>query len=307
MKNVMITGPTGEVGLALVNELLHEDIKVYAVVRPDSKRSDRLPSHELLSVIPCSLSELEKLSKNTLLQNADIDTIYHLGWDHSRDHYNVHAHYKNIGYTLSAVRLAKSLNIKNFVGAGSQAEYGRVEGNLSPDTPAFPDTAYGMAKLCAGQMSRLLCKQLEIRHIWPRILSVYGPGDAESTMVISTIRKLLSKEKPTLTKGGQEWDFLFSEDCAKALFLIGEKGKDGAVYCIGSGKTYPLRYYFEQIRDAIDPALPLGIGEIPYRDQQVMYLCADITSLNKDTGFEPQISFQEGIRRTVEWCRNNAA
>ena len=138
-------------------------------------------------------------------------------------------------------------------------------------------------------------------------MGVYGPGDAESTMVISTIRKLLSKEKPTLTKGGQEWDFLFSEDCAKALFLIGEKGKDGAVYCIGSGKTYPLRYYFEQIRDAIDPALPLGIGEIPYRDQQVMYLCADITSLNKDTGFEPQISFQEGIRRTVEWCRNNAA
>lgn len=209
MKNVLITGPTGEVGLALVNELLQRDIRVHVIVRPNSQRSDRLPSHKLLSVITCSLSELEKLSENTKLQNEEIDTFYHLGWDHSRDHYNVDAHYKNIEYTLSAVRLAKALNITTFIGAGSQAEYGRVEGKLSPGTPAFPDTAYGMAKLCAGQMSRLLCKQLQIRHIWPRILSVYGPGDAESTMVISTIRKLLNKEKPSLTKGDQEWDFLF--------------------------------------------------------------------------------------------------
>ena len=53
------------------------------------------------------------------------------------------------------------------------------------------------------------------------------------------------------------------------------------------------------IRDAIDPDLPLGLGEIPYSSGQIMHLQADLTTLRQDTGFVPQVSFEEGIRRTV--------
>ena len=47
----------------------------------------------------------------------------------------------------------------------------------------------------------------------------------------------------------------------------------------------------------------IGIGEVPYMPKQVMYLCADINKLTKDTGFVPEWSFEEGIKETVEWCR----
>lgn len=70
-----------------------------------------------------------------------------------------------------------------FVGAGSQAEYGRVNHALTPDTPCFPENGYGMAKLCAGQMSRVECEKLGLVHIWPRILSVYGPYDGKNAMI----------------------------------------------------------------------------------------------------------------------------
>ncbi len=59
-----------------------------------------------------------------------------------------------------------------FIGAGSQAEYGRVEGKLNSQVPAFPENGYGMAKLCAGQMTRIQCESWE-SDIWTRILSVY--------------------------------------------------------------------------------------------------------------------------------------
>ena len=59
----------------------------------------------------------------------------------------------NVKYALQAVKAAKELGCTRFVGAGSQAEYGRVEGTLTPDTPAFPENGYGIAKLCAGQMT----------------------------------------------------------------------------------------------------------------------------------------------------------
>ena len=303
MKKVVVTGPTGEVGLALVEELLKNDIEVYAVVRPNSQRANRLGNDKNLHIVENNLDELDKL-KDKIHEKCDV--FYHLAWDLSRDHNNVEKQYKNVGYTLDAVKAAKSIGCEAFIGAGSQAEYGPISGVISPDTPTNPKLGYGMAKVAAGQMSRLLAYQLGIRHIWPRIISIYGPGDAESTMIISTIRALLEGNEPALTKGEQQWDFLYSKDCAVALRLLGERGKDGEIYCIGNGKTDSLKHYIEQIRDAIDPALKLGFGMVPYRENQVMRLDVDISNLVNDTGFAPTYSFDEGIRETIQWCKDNA-
>ena len=67
----------------------------------------------------------------------------------------------------------------------------------------------------------------------------------------------------------------------------------------------PLREYIEAIRDAAAPGAEIGFGEIPYQEKQVMYLCADISDLEKDTGFAPRVTFAEGIEKTVDWCRKN--
>ena len=57
------------------------------------------------------------------------------------------------------------------------------------------------------------------------------------------------------------------------------------------------------ISDAIDPALPLGLGEVPYGPLQVMHLQADTSALQEDTGWRPATPFEEGIRETIEWVR----
>ena len=59
----------------------------------------------------------------------------------------------------------------------------------------------------------------------------------------------------------------------------------------------------ETLRDAIDPALPLGLGEVPYGPLQVMHLQADTSALQEDTGWRPATPFEEGIRETIEWVR----
>ena len=153
----------------------------------------------------------------------------------------------------------------------------------------------------------LLTGNSYIRHIWVRIFSVYGPRDGKNTMVMSAINKLLNGEKPSFTKGEQQWDYLYSEDAARALYLMAVKGKDKAVYCLGSGKVRTLADYICIIRDNIDSRLEVGIGDIPYNLLQVMYLCADISSLTQDTGFVPEIEFEEGIRKTIDWCKERIA
>lgn len=304
MKKIIITGPTGSIGLALIQKCIENDVQVTAVCRPGSGRISRLPEHKNVQIVECGLKELGQLADKL---EADYDVFYHFGWDgtfgNSRN--NMQGQLTNIQYTLDAVELADKLNCQTFIGAGSQAEYGRVEGTLSAKTPANPENGYGIAKLCAGQMSRILCQQKNIRHIWTRILSIYGPGDGEATMVMSTIGKLLEGETPDFTKSEQMWDYLYSEDAGKALYLLGEKGQDGKVYCIGSGQARPLKDYIEIIRDSVRPEAELGIGNIPYNDKQVMFLCADIQELVKDTGFQADYTFEKGIGKTIDWYKEN--
>ena len=215
----------------------------------------------------------------------------------------------NIKYALDAVELCREVGCDAFIGAGSQAEYGRVEKVMTPNMPAFPETGYGMAKLCAGQMTRSKCGQYGIRHIWTRILSIFGPFDGMGSMIMSVICKLLEDQPVPLTKGEQIWDYLYANDVADAMYLMGEHGIDGQVYCIGSGQSRPLHDYImdlchsvEQITNRAGLEKNLRFGEIPYSEKQVMQLCADISDLQRDVGFMPKVSFSEGIAYTVQYC-----
>ena len=242
MERAIITGPTGSIGIALINKLIDEGIKVIAVVRPGSKRADRIPESDMVTKVECDLCNLDKLSD---IIDGKADVFYHFGWDgtfgNSRN--NMYGQNLNVKYALDAVKAAKATGCHTFVGAGSQAEYGRFEGKLNAKVPTFPENGYGMAKLCAGQMTRGLCEQLGLKHIWTRILSIYGAYDGDNTMVMSTIYKLLNGETPACTKGEQMWDYLYSKDAGLAMYLLGKKGVNGKIYCIGSGQVRPLKDY----------------------------------------------------------------
>lgn len=303
IQTAVVTGPTGAIGIALCEKLLRENVTVYAVCRPGSSRIKDLPKAAALHVVECDAKELATLPQK--MEGVSVDAFFHFAWAHTigQGRNDMPAQIENIQSTIDAVRVAKALGCQVFLGAGSQAEYGRVEGLLKSDTPAFPENGYGMAKLCAGQMSRVEAKALDIDHVWVRILSVYGPHDGPMTMISGTIRKLLAGERPALTAGIQRWDYLYAGDAADAFYLAACHGRNGAVYPLGSGQALPLKDYIIQMRDAIDPALPLGLGEVPYGPLQVMHLQADISALQADTGFAPKTPFAEGIRRTMDWVK----
>lgn len=306
MKNIVVTGPTGAIGLALIQKCIEKGIHVLTVVHENSSRTSRIPQSRFVKIIECNLDKLENLRDDKAIQfladNQKYDVFYHFAWagttGESRNDMKLQT--DNIRYSLDAVELAERLGCHTFIGAGSQAEYGRYNKKLTEDTPAFPENGYGMAKLCAGQMTRSACEKRGLRHIWARIFSVYGPGDGDKSMISMVIRQLLTGEKPALTAGEQMWDYLYSKDAAEAMYLLGRHGRDGSVYCLGSGCVKPLREYIEILRDMIDPSLPVGFGEIEYGERQVMYLCADIGHLTADIGFEPKIKFETGIRETVD-------
>ena len=298
MKRAIVTGATGAIGTALIDNLINNGIEVLVLLREGSTRNAVIKDHPLVELKLCSLENLKILKNDT---GKTYDVFYHFAWagtfgDTRNDMYLQN---KNIEYALDAVSVAKEFGCKLFVGAGSQAEYGRVEGALTPSTPAFPENGYGMAKLCAGQMTREYARQLGLRHIWVRILSIYGPHDGAQTMVMSTINRLRNGEKAKFTGGEQLWDYLYSGDAAEAFRLIGEKGKDGKIFVLGRGKAKPLKEYINTIGQILKAQNLIELGAIPYSNKQVMLLCADISDLTYDTGWLPKTEFCEGIEEIL--------
>lgn len=298
--SAVIDGATGAIGIALINELIKNNIDVLVLTRKNSLRNNVIPVHPLVTVKYCSLEELSDFENDT---EKEYDVFYHFAWGgttgDSRN--NMHLQNKNVEYALDAVHVAKGLGCKVFIGSGSQAEFGRVDGTITSYTPCYPENGYGMAKLCAGQMCRVECEKLGMDFIWTRILSVYGPYDGENSMISSVIKKLLSGEKPSLTSGEQMWDYIYSEDAAKALYLLAEKGISGKTYILAGGKSKKLREYVEILRDSVCKDLPLGFGE--FNAVNPVSLQADISELTNDTGFVPETDFKTGIAKTIDYIK----
>ncbi len=298
MNSAVVTGASGAVGYGLIKALLARGVSVTVLGRT-------APDFEEVRFIKCSLDELKSFN-----DNIKADAFFHLAWSgtYGADRNDEAAQMKNVVYTLDAVRLAHKIGCTSFVGVGSQAEYGVVPYGtvLTPELECNPVNYYGKAKLEAGRRAYDLCGKLKIKFNWCRIISAYGPGDKPYTMVMTTIGKLVRGESCDFTPCDQIWDYIYNEDLGRALLLISEYGKDGATYVAGSGKKAALREYVTEIYNAVgNAAAECNFGAIDYFENQAMYLCADIGSLTADTGFVPKISFDEGIKRTVDWYKKH--
>lgn len=296
----LVTGASGFLGSHLVRELLALKHEVVILLRPQAQTRRIEDCLGRVFIVRGSLENIQGLTE--VLHHNPVEAAFHLAWSGvTAEHRNGTAQVmSNVVRSLDLWQVLQQTNCKIFAGVGSQAEYGPYSGALREDLPTAPVTVYGAAKLALGILLKQLCEQSGMRFVWFRLLSSYGPNDDERHMVPSLIRSLLRGEKPSLTAGEQVWDYLYVTDAVRALCASLDSETAG-IFNLGSGTSCVLRDFISHIRDVINPALPLGFGEVPYRPDQVMNLTADITRLKQATGWSPQISMEEGIRRTVEW------
>ena len=284
-------------GTALIDAAVGKGTEVYAIVRPDTGRMDRINGSDLVHTVPCGIDDLDKLEGIP----ADCDVLYHFAWEgakkEERDDPMTHA--RNIKHTLDAVEVAKRFGCKKFIGAGSQAEYGPVNGLIDDDTPCSPKTPYGIGKFAAGLLSRKLCDKYGITNIWCRVFSVYGPHDNKGTMIDYAIDRFANHEKAQFSSGEQTWNYLYESDCATIFYLLGEKAESSSIYRIAHPESKALRDYISEMADI------MGAGELcsfapKAGDGSVYGIETKDEKLSSVTGFVPGISFAEGIRRILK-------
>ncbi|WP_303859549.1 NAD(P)-dependent oxidoreductase [Alkalibaculum bacchi] len=301
MQHVIITGATGFVGKSLIPYLLGQGVKVTAIILPDT--INLLTKHANLEIIIGTLDNPQDIRSQLL--GKSYDTMYHLAWTGVNTIYkNVQEiQIKNIDYALSMMDLAKDLNCQRVISIGSVSEYAYVDGAVNGQQAPCPSDLYAATKVSVHTYCDLIARQNEIKFNWVLIPSIYGPGREDNNLITYTIKMLLTGQKPSYTKLEQQWDYIFIDDLMRALYLIGIYGKETKTYVAGYGIARPMSEYVKIIRDKINPEAEIGIGEMPYKTGRVDNAIVDITELNKDTGFEPQVAFEDGITQTIEYYK----
>lgn len=303
MKNVIVTGANGFIGKTLVNALLE---KGYHVVALDIRFDDVLANDERVTCVNVMNKEVAKLTEE--IPRQEYRCFFHLAWagtsGPARADYAVQLN--NVKLTCDYIRLCSEIGCKRVVYASSINEMETYEYLQSDDIEPGGGYIYGTGKLAAHLMGETVAKLSDIEFIPVIITNIYGVGEKSARMIYTSINKLLHKEHCSFTAGYQTYDFIYITDAINSIIAVAEKGKAFNRYYIGSGEPKPLREFLLQMRDIVDPTAEIGLGDIPFKGVDISYNQFDLKKVERDTGYQNEIPFAEGIRMTAEYIRGEA-
>jgi len=182
--------------------------------------------------------------------------------------------------------------------------YGDQPGPFHEDLSLAPPDDYSLSKLLAEQTLTTYARNGFIRSLIVRPAVIYGSGQKSEMFIPSLVKSLREGKRFPMTAGEQKRDMLYVGDLARAILLLTSKEIEG-VFNIGTGKGMPMKEVGEIAGRLFGAPELVGLGEIPYRSQEVWDYALDPARLKAVTGWEPQVSLEEGISKTIEW-ENNA-
>lgn len=303
MNKVVIVGANGFIGSHLCLHLATQGYQVIALVQKGLPY-DFLQNIDNIICLDFSFDDLHLLNGNSNIEGATM--LYHMAWAGVSTTYKNEAitQAQNILYGIKVLEFADVNDIRRVIVPGSASEYACGKGIIDGHNNPAPSDLYSAAKVATRYVCQTYARQHNIQFLWATITSIYGPGRNDNNLITYAIKTLLQGEKPSFTGLQQQWDYLYIDDLMSALQAIGEKGIDGKIYPVGSGEHKQMAEYVKILRDKIDPSLPLGIGELPYKNKTIDNQILDITALKADTGFAPRFTFEQGIDLTINYFKH---
>lgn len=296
---VFVTGATGGIGTFVVKELLRQGFEVAGLTRNQEKQ---LPQGA--QAITGDLMDIWAFESQ--LTQFKPDTIVHLGWlgvDQKEKSNPGQIH--NLQATVDLLKLGHKVGVRNFIGMGSESEYGVHNKKIDESAAVMPLSKYAIAKLATGLMAEKICHDHNMNFVWLRLFSSYGPGDRPGSLMSLLIKTLLADQPMNLSKCEQVWDYVHVQDIASLIATISKDIKVSGFYNLGGNQAQPIKNVVLKIAELINKNAVLNFGAIPYGPTQNMHLEADTSKLKKVYGWEPKISLEQGLTETVQWHKDH--
>lgn len=217
----------------------------------------------------------------------------------------------NITGTLNVLLAARDSGVKRVVYASSSSVYGDIKEPRQVETLSpWPASPYALSKLAGEHYCRLFSELYGLKAVSLRYFNVFGPyqnPESKYAAVIPVfVKQLLAGKAPDIHwHGRQSRDFTYVDNVVQANLLAAKakKVKLGEAYNIGNGENTSINELYRVLQEL------LGISVDPKRTGKragdVFKTYADISKAKRDLGYEPTVSFQEGLAKSIEWYREN--
>lgn len=296
MNKVIVTGANGFIGSSLIKKLVCNGISVVAL--DITFAISRLPESDLIEKIEVKLDNAdEMLSK---IPAGSYDAFYHFAWQgvNGADKADPTVQLKNCQMTINCATVAKALNCKKLLCAGTIAE--QATNSLPNLEKTSGGMMYGVAKHCTHLMLENYCKNIGQDFVWMQFSNIYGPSNKTGNLVSYTISELMKGNEATFGPAMQPYDFIYVEDLIEAVYRLGVNETVRNCYFIGSGEPRILKDYLLEIGREYGHEEQIKIGVRP--DDGIVYTMDmfDTSKLKKDIGEYISKNFTEGIRYTLE-------
>src|SRR5215204_4073499 len=218
----------------------------------------------------------------------------------------------NIDATLNVLVAARDAGVKRLVYAGSSSAYGNTPTlPKREDMPSNPLSPYALQKVIGEQYLQMFTRLYGLETVSIRYFNVFGPRQDPTSPysgVISVFAaSLLEKRPPKIFGDGEQTrDFTYVANVVDGVLRACEaEGASGEIINVATGGRVSLNQLFEEMRKLIGADVQPIYGESrrgDVRDSQ-----ADISKARDLLGYEPSITFEEGLRKTVDWYRATEA
>lgn len=311
MSNFLVTGGAGFIGSALVRGLLAKGARRVAVV------DNLLTGHEKnLNEVRGALDfhQVDIRDFDTLRKTMDgIEVVFHEAAIPSVPrsiHEPVPSHEININGTFNVLRAAKEAGVRRVIYAASSSAYGDSEVLPKVETmKPLPKSPYAAQKLMGEYYLSAWHNCYGLETVSLRYFNVFGPrqdpGSAYSGVLSLFMTAILDRRAPTIFGDGEHSrDFTFVEDVVALNILASEApaSVSGRVFNGGNGGRITLNQAWEMLQKIEGVVIPPVYG--PPRAGDVRDSQADTVATRRDLGYQPRFTFEQGMRATLEWYRN---
>ena len=308
----VVTGGAGFIGSNTVDELVRRGHSVVVLDDLSAGKEDNLAEiRNKITFIKGSITDIEVVRKAM----HEAEYVLHLGARTSvprsvKD--PIETNKINIEGTLNVLVAAKELKVKRVVFAASSSAYGETPTLPKVETmQPEPISPYGVTKYVGELYGQTFGRCYGLENVALRYFNIFGPrqdpGSPYSGVLAKFCTAFLEGTPPSVFGDGEQTrDFTYVDNAVQANLLACEAPNvSGKVFNVGVGGRVSLNEVLRELRKITGKALEAKYE--PPRDGDIRDSQADISRAREVLGYEPQVSFEEGLERTFEWYRGTQA